>query len=35
VIEEDGEKFPVTMDFIPERLNFVVVDSEVTAVTTG
>ena len=35
VIEEDGEKFPVTMDFIPERLNFVVVDGEVTAVTTG
>jgi hypothetical protein len=35
VVEEDGEKFPVTMDFIENRLNFVVEDGTVTKVTTG
>jgi hypothetical protein len=35
VVEVDGEPQAVTMDFIEERLNFVVVDGKVTAVTTG
>jgi hypothetical protein len=35
VIEEDGEGRPVTMDFNPDRLNFVVVDGAVTKVSTG
>jgi hypothetical protein len=35
VVEEDGESLPVTMDFIENRLNFVVVDGKVTEVTTG
>ncbi len=35
VIERDGEKLQVTMDFDEERLNFVVVDGTVTNVTTG
>jgi hypothetical protein len=35
VVEEDGEKKPVTMDYVPERVNLVIVDSKVTAATLG
>ncbi len=35
VVERDGESLPVTMDLVEDRLNFVIVDGNVTAVTTG
>jgi hypothetical protein len=35
VVEEDGEKKPVTMDLQPNRVNLVVVDGTVTAATLG
>ena len=35
VVMVDGESLPVTLDFNPTRLNFVVVDGAVTAVSTG
>lgn len=35
VLEEDGESFPATMDYIPERLNFVIQKGKVVSVTKG
>jgi len=35
IVERDGEKFRVTRDFKPERLNFVIENGIVTRVTTG
>jgi hypothetical protein len=35
VVEEDGEKKPVTMDLQPNRVNLVVVDGTVTSATLG
>ena len=35
VVERDGEPFPVTMDFLPDRLNFKIKDGVITAVTKG
>ena len=35
VVKVDGEDLAVTMDFIADRLNFVVEDGTVTEVTTG
>lgn len=34
VVEEDGEARPVTMDFVPERLNFVVSEGIVVSAET-
>ena len=35
VVERDGEKFPVTMDLQPERINLTVKDGKVTQATVG
>lgn len=35
VVERDGESFPVTRDYLPERLNFRIKDGVVTGVTKG
>lgn len=35
VVEIDGEPIPVTMDFIPDRLNFKVRNGRIIAVTKG
>jgi len=35
VVRKDGEEFPVTRDYRPERLNFTVEKGVVTKVTTG
>lgn len=35
VIRKDGEEFPVTRDYRPERLNFTVENGIVTEVTQG
>ncbi|MBX3740816.1 MAG: hypothetical protein KF712_07495 [Akkermansiaceae bacterium] len=35
VVRKDGEDFPVTRDYRPERLNFTVEKGVVTKVTTG
>ncbi len=35
VVQEDGEQFPATADFVPTRLNFVVENGKVTSVSTG
>jgi hypothetical protein len=35
VVEEDGEKKPVTMDHRPDRLNFTIKDGKVIRVTLG
>ncbi|RYD66016.1 MAG: hypothetical protein EOP83_06085 [Verrucomicrobiaceae bacterium] len=35
VVRNDGEDFPVTRDYRPERLNFTVEKGVVTKVTTG
>jgi hypothetical protein len=35
VVERDGEKFPVTMDLQPHRINLTVTNSKVTKATVG
>ena len=35
VVEEDGESFNITMDFMPERLNFKIKDGVIIAVSKG
>jgi len=35
VVERDGEKFPVTMDLNPMRVNLTITDSKVTKATVG
>jgi len=35
VIKEDGRSFPATMDYRPERLNFIVENGVIVKVTTG
>jgi len=35
VVSEDGEDFAVTLDFVETRLNFTVVDDEITDVALG
>jgi hypothetical protein len=35
VIEEDGKSRPVTMDYRPDRLNFVVAGGKIIRVTKG
>ena len=35
VVEIDGKPLPVTLDFMPERLNFRVNNGKITAVTKG
>ena len=35
VIEKDGESFPMTMDYLPERLNFKTKDGVIIAVSKG
>ncbi|MFK7851380.1 MAG: hypothetical protein AB8D78_10420 [Akkermansiaceae bacterium] len=35
VVEKDGESFIVTMDFLPDRLNFKIKDGMITTVTKG
>jgi hypothetical protein len=35
VVEREGEELPVTLDFNPDRLNFVIEDGVVVQVTTG
>jgi hypothetical protein len=35
VVSRDGEQFPVTMDYDPNRLNLVVVDGIVTEARFG
>ncbi len=35
IVSQDGEDFAVTMDFLPTRLNFTVVDDEITIATLG
>lgn len=35
VIERDGEQFPATMDYRPDRINLVVTDGSVTKATVG
>ncbi len=35
VVEREGEKLPVTMDYRPERLNFFIKDGKVFKVTKG
>ena len=35
VIRENGRSFPVTMDYNPDRLNFVITNGRVTKVTEG
>ena len=35
VVAEDGQSFPVTMDYRPERLNFTIRDGIVVDVTQG
>lgn len=35
VVQRDGEQFPVTMDYSPQRLNLVIESGTVTAATVG
>jgi hypothetical protein len=35
ITREDGESFPVTLDYNPERLNFEIDDGKVTQATYG
>jgi hypothetical protein len=35
VISVDGKHFPVTMDFMPDRLNFTLKDGKIIAVSRG
>ncbi len=35
VIEKDGEPFAMTMDYLPERLNFKIKDGVITEVSKG
>jgi hypothetical protein len=35
VIEKDGEPFVMTMDYLPERLNFKIKDGVITEVSKG
>lgn len=35
VVREDDERFPVTLDYVPDRLNFEIDDGRVTKVTLG
>jgi hypothetical protein len=35
VIEKDGESFPMTMDYLPERLNFKIKDGVIIEVSKG
>lgn len=35
IAREDGEDFALTMDYLPERVNFTVEDGVITAVTAG
>lgn len=35
ILREDGEQFPATMDYNPERINFEIDDGKVTKATNG